>query len=299
MSDASKKARRDQAREHAREMREKERRRKQRNGWIVKISVVVIAIAVAVGGTFIYTSVKNAADEAAKPKPGPANMISDGIILTAAGDGKGNIAAVRTDPIPAGGKPVATDPTKFKDQVRIVAYVDYQCPYCKAFEGANQSQIGTWVASGMATYEIHPISILDHSSQGTRYASRAANAMACVANYQPDLFFQATTELYQDQPAEGTSGLIDSEIISNLAKAGVTQNDIPNCVEKEKFAKWVASATKRALVGPLPNTDVVQVSGTPTVLVNGVLYQGPIDDSDAFEAFVSSVADGTYTPPAK
>jgi len=296
VSDASKKARRDQAREHAREQREIERKRKARNGWIIKGSVVIVLLAVAVGTVFTVTTLNNAAVEAAKPKPGPANMISDGIILTADAEGTGEIVAVPTAAIPAEGEPIATNPADYADQVRIVTYIDYFCPVCQAFEQANGQQLGSWVAAGAATLEIHPISILDGSSLGTRYATRAANAMACVANFQPDLFFQATTAMYAAQPAEGTTGLTNDQIMATLVSAGVTDAGVAECVDNETFSQWVKKATDRT-GEPLPNSEVAQLTGTPTIIVNGIQYTGSISDPDAFSAFVSAIATGTYEPP--
>ena len=294
MSDASKKARRDQAREHAREMREQERKRKLRNGWIIRGSVGLALIAVAVITILIFNSVRQAEIEAAVPKPGPENMISDGILLQ--GDGSGNIVAVKTAAIPAGGDYTPTDITKYADTVNIVTYVDYFCPICQSFEQTNAEQLGTWVSSGAATLEVHPISILDRSSLGTRYASRSANAMACVAQYQPDSFFQATTAMYANQPAEATSGLTNEEIASVLAQAGVTSLDVVDCINKETFKQWVTDATNRTNVGPIPNSELDRVSGTPTVLVNGYQYTGAVNDANAFAEFVSAVASGTYVP---
>ena len=296
MSDASKKARRDQAREHAREMRELERKRKARNGWIIKGGVVVVLIAAAVAIVLVVTSLNNAAIEAAKPKPGPANMISDGIILTGDTSGNGEIVAVPTAAIPADGEPTPTNPADYADQVRIVTYIDYFCPICKAFEEANVQQLGTWVSAGAATLEVHPISILDRSSLGTRYATRAANAMACVANFQPDVFFQATTAMYSEQPAEGTKGLSDEEIIAVLTTAGVTNTQVSTCITKETFSQWVAKATERTS-SPIPNSELPSVTGTPTVLVNGFQYTGAVDDAQAFAAFVGAIAT-TGEPPA-
>lgn len=297
MSDASKKARRDQAREHAREQRELERRRKARNGWIIKGSVVLALVAAAVATVLVITSIRQAEEEAARPKPGPANMISDGIILTADSTGSGEIVAVPTAAIPAGGEPIATDPADYAEVVRIVAYVDYFCPVCQAFEQANVEKLGTWVAAGAATLEIHPISFLDRASLGTRYATRAANAMACVANFEPDLFFQATTVMYTAQPAEGTEGLSDNQIITALSQAGVTAPEVPDCVKNETFSQWVTKATERTTTGPIPNSTLASVTGTPTVLVNGIQYTGAANDAAAFEAFVSAIATGTYVPP--
>jgi len=294
VSDASKKARRDQAREHAREMREQERKRKVRNGWIIRGSVGLALIAVAVITVLIFNSVRQAEIEAAVPKPGPENMISDGILLQ--GDGAGNIVAVPTAAIAAGGDYTPTDVTKYADTVNIVTYVDYFCPVCQAFEQANAEQIGTWVSAGAATLEVHPISILDGRSLGTRYASRAANAMACVAQYDPDRFFQASTAMYGSQPAEGTAGLTNEEIAAVLAQSGVTSLDVVKCINDETFKQWVTDATARTNVGPIPNSELPRVTGTPTVLVNGYQYPGAVNDAAAFAEFVSAVASGSYTP---
>ena len=297
MSDVTKKARRDQAREHARELREQERRRKVRNGWILRGSIGLALVAIAVITVLVFNNVRDAQIEAQAPKPGPANMISDGILLQ--GDGAGNIVAVPTAAIPAGGDYTPTDITKYADTVNIVTYVDYFCPICQAFEQTNAEQLGTWVSSGAATLEIHPISILDRSSLGTRYASRSANAMACVAQYDPNAFFQATTAMYANQPAEGTSGLTNEEIASVLAQAGVTSLDVVTCINDETFKQWVTDATNRSNVGPIPNSELTRVGGTPTILVNGYQYPGAVDDANAFAQFVSAVASGSYVPPAK
>jgi len=294
VSDVTKKARRDQAREHARELREQERRRKVRNGWILRGSIGLALIAIAVVTVLIFNNVRQAQIEAEAPKPGPANMISDGILLQ--GDGTGNIVAVPTPAIPAGGDYTPTDITKYPDTVNIVTYIDLQCPYCQAFEQTNAEQIGTWVSGGNATLEVHPISFLDNVSQGTRYASRAANAMACVAQFDPNRYFQANTAMYANQPAEGTAGLTNAEIASVIGQAGVTSLDVVECINKETFKQWVTDATARTNVGPIPNSELTTIKGTPTVLVNGYQYPGAVDDATAFSQFVAAVASGTYVP---
>jgi protein-disulfide isomerase len=297
VSDASKKARRDQAREHAREMREIARKRKARNRWILMGGGAVVLIAAAVSIVLVVTSINNAAIEEAKPKPGPANMISDGIILTGNPAGSGEIVAVPTAAIPAGGVPTPTNPADYPNQqVHIVTYIDYFCPFCQAFEQTNAEQLSTWVSAGAATLEIHPIAILDGSSMGTRYATRAANAMACVANFQPDIFFQVTSAMYAAQPAEATEGLTNDQIMATITSAGVTEPKIATCVENETFRKWVKEATDRT-GQPLPNSDVPQLGGTPTVIVDGILYTGAVDDATAFATFVTSIATGTYVAP--
>ncbi|MET1044122.1 MAG: hypothetical protein ABWX59_08405, partial [Microbacteriaceae bacterium] len=48
---------------------------------------------------------------------------------------------------------------------------------------------------------------------------------------------------------------------------------IEDCIEDRQFESWVKDATARALNGPIPNSDIESVKGTPTILVNGVKYE--------------------------
>jgi protein-disulfide isomerase len=289
VSDASKKDRRDHAREIAREQREAEKKRRKRNRIILQGSVILGLIAVITVVTLVFIS----ANRPVVPVPGPANMASDGILLQ--GDGTGAIVAVPTDPIPVEGTPTPTDLADYSDTVNIVMYIDYLCPICRAFEEANGAQLEQWVSQGVATLEYHPISFLDRFSQGTRYSTRSANAAACVADTAPDSFFIATTALFANQPAENSSGLTNGEIISTLEQVGVTDAEVAECINDGTFLGWVADATERATTGPIPNSDLESITGTPTVIVDGYRYPGAIDNAEEFAAFVSAVATGEYT----
>ena len=280
MAEESKKARRDFARETARIMREEEAKRRRRNRIITQVSVVLGAVAVAlVIVLIVQSSIK-------PPVAGPDNMASDGILLT--GDGTGEIVAVQNEGIPIDGKPTPTNPDDYADTVNIVMYVDYMCPICGLFEKTNAETIGTWVSQGLATVEYHPIAILNGRSQGTDYSSRAASAAACVADYQPDSFFQANAALFSNQPTEGTSGLTNEEIASVVAQVGVTDVDAVKCITDERYKQWADDATERTK-SAIPNSDLDGVGGTPTVIVNGKQYTGNPDDAEAFQAFVSEI----------
>ena len=142
--------------------------------------------------------------------------------------------------------------------------------------------------AGEATLEYHPISILDSGSAGTKYSTRAANAVSCVADSQPADVLAVNEALFQNQPAENGPGLTDEELVSLVADAGVTDKKVAACITDRTFASFVGAATKRALAGPLPNADIEQIKGTPTVLVNGVAYTGALDDPTAFSDFVTA-----------
>jgi protein-disulfide isomerase len=289
----SKNQRREAAREKARELRDQQRKKEKRNRFLLQGGIglgIIVIIGVIV--LIVTSSIQPAA-------AGPLNMRSDGIII-----GK-DLKAVRTSAIPENGKPIATVRDKKSSVVSIRIYLDYFCPVCNAFETANKSQLTSWLKKGAVTLEIHPISILDRSSLGTAYSTRAANAAACVANYAPDDYWAFTQEMYVKQPTEDTVGLSNAQILAVIKDAKVHDiSQITPCVNKEKFGAWVGAATNRALNGPLPDSSAKSVAGTPTVIVDGVEY--PITNADvgsaaAFAAFVEQTAgsqfdSGTSTP---
>jgi protein-disulfide isomerase len=282
----TKNQRREAAREKARELRELQRKKERRNRLFLQggigLGVIVIGLIIVLVVTSGIT----------KPAAGPLNMQSDGIIL-----GK-DLKAVRTPAIPANGKPVATVRDKKSSVVSIRIYLDYFCPVCNAFETANKTQLTSWLKSGAVTLEIHPISILDRSSLGTAYSTRAANAAACVANYSPDDYWSFTEEMYAKQPTEDTVGLTNAQILNVIKEAKVHNlSQITPCVNNERFKAWVGSATTRALNGPLPDSSTKAVAGTPTVIVDGVEFpitSSSVSSASAFAAFVEQTAGAQF-----
>jgi protein-disulfide isomerase len=275
-----KKDRREDARETARLLRAEQVKRDKRRRLFLRggIGIGLLAI-VAIVAVVIVNNVT------APAAPSPANMASDGILLSSDGPA---VSAATTAPLEADADPIATDQSALVDTANIVMYIDYLCPICGDFETTNGEQITDWVAAGNATVEIHPISILDRLSKGTEYATRAANAAACVANYDPDNFLDFNVAMFADQPAENTTGLTDAELTRLVEGAGVTSPEVASCIADQTYSGWVDASTQRALEGPIPNSDITQVKGTPTVLVNGVQYTGSNSDATIFEAFVTA-----------
>lgn len=280
MSDnESKKARRNAARERAREARQKEQARRRRNKTFLISGIIVGALAVV---AIVVLVVANSIQPVG---PGPKNMASDGILLT----GKsGKIVPVETKAIPEGGKPTAT---KQDDSVaNITVYEDYMCPICNQFETGNMTQIKQWVEDGTATLEVHPFNLLDRSSLGSKYSTRSAAAAACVANYDPEAFLDVNSAFYANQPSENTRGLTNDELAKIAKKAGATNAKVQSCITDQKFAAWVGDATNRVLTEPLANSDLPKLTGTPTVIVNGKQYNGngtnAWSDAQSFASFV-------------
>jgi len=276
--------RREQARELARKQRDKRLRDQKRNKILVRVgaTVGVIALLGAIGGG-IWLATRPAG-------PGPVNMASDGIVLTGS---EGVITAVENDGLAAADDdPVETDTSKFDAPAHIVAYVDYGCPFCGDFETGNGELMKQLVSAGEATLEVHPIAILDSQFLGSEYPTRAANAAACVAALEPNSFFDVNAAFFAQQPAEGTRGLTNAEIIDLVEGAGVSSDEVTACINEGRYKAWVEIATDRTITNPNLVNPANGRFGTPTVFVNGVRYQpASLSDPNEFLAFIAANAD--------
>jgi protein-disulfide isomerase len=280
----SKNEKREAAREKARLLREAQKKKDLRNKWILQGGLIVGALAVVgIIALILTTTLKPAG-------PGPLNMASDGIQIN-----KGAVAT-ETVALQADQDPIPTERDEDAGEVNIQIYVDYLCPICGVFEETNMEYIESLLDNGGTTVDIHPITILDRLSQGTKYSTRAVNAVACVANYSPDQTFAFHKSLFTKQPAENTGGLSDEELIGLAKGSGVQKaGQVTTCIEDQEFKSWVNVSSNRALTGPIPNSDVEKIEGTPTIIVNGVKYTGPIDDAAAFQAFVVQAAGANFS----
>lgn len=270
----TKNERREQAREEARELREAARKKEKRNRIFLQSGIIVGILAIAaVVALIIVSSVKPAS-------PGPQNMASDGLLIQAGGE------VLRTPALQPGETP-APSPTSSADVIQIQTYVDYMCPYCGQFEATNSGYLRTLIDSGAASLEIFPLAFLDRVSLGTAYPTRAMNAFGCVADQQPDAALDFNELLFANQPGEGTGGLTDDEIVEFARQAGAKSAAVETCIRDQQFKAWTDAATDRA-------TQERGVSATPSIFVNGQIYEGSLTDQATFRQFVAAAQGAQY-----
>jgi len=278
---------REAAREKARVLREEQKKRERRNKWLIQGGIIVAVVAVA--GLVAGLLLNNVRPDG----PGPANMASNGIVLTGA---EGVITPVETPALAADATPTPTVPDDSGTVANIVTYIDYLCPFCGQFEQTNSESIRAMIEEGAATLEVHPIAILTNKSAGTQYSLRAANAAACVADNSPESFLDFHDLMFQNQPEEGTEGLSNDEIAELAKQADVSSfSAIEKCIDDKQFHMWVQDATNQALTQPVPNSDLTSITGTPTVLVNGKQYVGSLTDPAEFQSFVLQATGETFS----
>jgi protein-disulfide isomerase len=285
----SKNQKRADARDKARQLRAEHRKKERRTRLLVGggIALAAVAVIAVIAGT-LAASVR-------PDGPGPRNMASDGIRI---GEG---FVVVPTPALAADARPVISEPNP-DGVVDIQIVVDYLCATCGEFEAENADLIRTLIESGAATVEYRPVAFLTSQSVGTRYSLRAANAAACVANSSPDSFFSFHDRLFDQQPEQGTAGLDDAQLITIASAAGATLSTVQECITDLSFESWVRAATDRAQNGPLAirNVEVEGIEGTPTIFVNGEVYEYsyPFDQSEFSQFVLQAAGDEFSTNPS-
>jgi protein-disulfide isomerase len=249
----TKKQKREASREENRKKREEAVIAKKRNRLF---SILGTALAIVTVSSITVVAVMN------QPKPvvqvNPVNMKSDAVVY----DGG---TLLHTPAIPKNGKPTPIALTNKKVEVEI--YYDYLCPYCHQFETVNRSVISKYMTNPNFTFAFHPLAFLGE------YSMVAANATACIAAKKPEDWWQANSLLYDNQPDEAAAkGFSHKQNVDTVKATLASMNlpkDIVKCIEDTPYGKWSVDATNRMLKGPVPNSDLANISGTPTILVDG------------------------------
>lgn len=167
--------------------------------------------------------------------------------------------------------------------VTLDVFQDFICPVCGEFEKANGADVAKLVDAGTVKLRIHPMNFLDDSSLGSKYSTRAANAFVTVWKAEPDKALAFNTLLYQNQPAENTTGLTDAKIAELAKQAGVSQAVIDTFAQLTN-ADFPTNATNEAYAQG--------VTGTPTVFVNGTKFGGDLFTTGPLTAAIQQAATG-------
>jgi protein-disulfide isomerase len=114
--------------------------------------------------------------------------------------------------------------------------------------------------------EYRVLSFLDRASDGAEYSTRAMNALGVVLDTAgPDVAKEFHDLLFENQPAEGTSGPTDDELIAYAVEAGASEDAVSGPIRDVKFEQWVLNATDAS--------SQEGVSSTPTVMVDGEVVE--------------------------
>jgi protein-disulfide isomerase len=214
--------------------KEQERRERRRRTLLVVAALAVVAV--------VATLVVSYVGRSGGPSTSPAG-------------------AVATYAVPAG---PASAP------VKVAVYEDFMCPFCGQFEAATRTMLQKQVDAGKVQLQYHVVNFLDRSSS-TQYSTRSANALAVVLDTSgPKIAKNFHDLLYEHQPAEGSAGLSDGQLLAYAVQAGAARSAVSAGISKRTYQTWVDngrdSASKDGVVA------------TPTVKVNGTTLTGTTID---------------------
>jgi protein-disulfide isomerase len=161
--------------------------------------------------------------------------------------------------------------------VTVDIYQDFMCPYCGQFDRAQSADIKSLVDAGDAKVVFHVMNFLDSSSNGAKYSTRAADAFVTVLKQQPSAALAFDTALYNDQPAEGSSGLTDAQIADRARAAGVSDSVVSTFANSPN-GDFVVKSNQAAF------DEGIQ--STPTVKINGTAFKGDLYAAGAFKTAV-------------
>jgi protein-disulfide isomerase len=188
-----------------------------------------------------------------------------------------------TDPavpghIPAGATPEGDGVVVGHGPVRVDAFIDFLCPFCRRFELSSGPALASLVADGLVSLAYHPMNFLDEAST-TNYSTRAAAASGCAAD--GGRFVQYAHALFASQPPEGGPGLSDMELTDIGRAVGLGGAAFTLCLAEARYLDWPAYVTARA--------TALGVDATPTVLVKGAAVR---PDARAITAAVAAANGG-------
>lgn len=186
-----------------------------------------------------------------------------------------------TDPtapgrIPAGATPEGDGIVIGHGPVRVDAFIDFMCPYCRRSELSSGPALAGLVAGGLISLAYHPMNFLDEAST-TSYSTRAAAASGCAADQ--GRFVEYAHALFASQPPEGGPGLSDAELAGIGRAVGLGGAAFAACLSDAPYLDWPPYVTARA--------TALGVDATPTVLVAGAVVR---PDGQAITAAVAGAA---------
>ncbi|GAA5195523.1 hypothetical protein [Microbacterium jejuense] len=276
-------------REMARQERERQaRQRRQRRiaGWSAAGAVVVLAVAggitagVAWANNAAAAEAEKAAQAAADAARGPANMLTDGLLLT--GDGTA-VTPVSTGALEGGATPgkSATDAAT-TGVLDVQLYVDPTSADAATFWSTAGTTIQNALTAGELSLELHPI-----AQTGSADALAAVAAFGCFAALQPDAALAAWNAMLQvGVDGAATGATLTADDLTGVMTTAAATDDVVNCVDGDTYAQWAEAASTRATASIPYATDAAATSGV-TVVAAGSVYTGSLGDAAALSSFLT------------
>ncbi len=162
----------------------------------------------------------------------------------------------------------------------VIIYEDFLCPYCGALEAATRDDLEELAADGKVFVEYRPFDLLSRIAD---YPIRAANAFAVVLEAEgPEAAKKMHDLLFANQPSEqNPDAMTDDDLVDLAVEAGADEDAVRDGIENLSREDWVTKATEEA--------QKAGVTGTPTVLLDGEVFEGGNSIQEMASSLIAAV----------
>jgi protein-disulfide isomerase len=179
---------------------------------------------------------------------GAVFLVGKNSVPTASSGTTGNVSARPYDP--------ATDHILGNPdaQVKVVEYMDLECPHCKAFETTMHQVIDYYGASGQVAWVSRPFPLASIHSK----APQEAQAAECAAELGGNTaYWKYIDKVFEVTPSNNGLDLAQLPIIAQ--SIGLDVNAFNSCLSSNKYAKKISDSYSEAIK--------LGAQGTPFTLV--------------------------------
>ncbi len=158
--------------------------------------------------------------------------------------------------------------------VVLDAWEDFLCPHCGEFNQASKDRlVEDFVLTGQVKFVYHffPLQIFAPNSFA------AARAGQCVTELSDQFWVYHDTMFFGERGANRFAIESLTELASSL---GIRESDFVECMG--------SITTQQAIDRSIQNGMAAGVQGTPTLLINGVKYEGESTDYDALKTALNN-----------
>ena len=159
--------------------------------------------------------------------------------------------------------------------IKVVSFVDSQCPACGQYAAHYEPGIvKAFADTGKVRYEVHTLAFIGQESVD------AAKASLCAMDQ--DKFWQMHATIFSNQVRGENEGDFTKANLKEMAtQLGLDMTAFNTCLDSTKHEDQISQDSDEA--------NTLGVNQTPTFSVNGKLYQGA-KNADDFKAIFAQIA---------
>jgi protein-disulfide isomerase len=147
----------------------------------------------------------------------------------------------------------------------VEVYYDFLNRDSRAVEASTRPVLDSLLAQNRIRLVWHPLGFLDSRTEPAGYSTRAANAVACASDAGKLRPF--ADALFANQPAAGSAGLSDDELMEIAGPVGLNAPSFAACLRDQRYRDWIAVVDSSAALRG--------VSAPPAIFVNGTRIDRP------------------------